>query len=77
MSDEKNVVQDVVETAAEQAEEGVETMKRVDPRVLSRISSDTGQGFMALSVAIWAGTFAYNKFRVAYVGRKAITSTPQ
>lgn len=58
------------------AQDVVDKAKRVDPRVLSRISSDAGQGLMALSVAIWAGTLAVNKLRVAYAGRKAVMTRP-
>lgn len=58
------------------AQDVVDAARRVNPRVLSRISSDAGQGLMALSVAIWAGTLAANKFRGVYAGRKAVMTRP-
>jgi hypothetical protein len=54
------------------ADDAIRTARTINPRVLSRISGDTGQGFIALSVAIWAGTIAVNKFRGAYAGRNAV-----
>lgn len=56
------------------AEDAVNVARRVDPRVLSRISGDTGVGFLALSVSLYAGAVAFAKFRQAYSGRSHITS---
>jgi hypothetical protein len=42
--------------------------------VLSRMSSDTGVGFLALSVAIYSGAVAYTKFRQAASGRSQVIS---
>ncbi len=39
-------------------EEGVKKAKRVSPLGLSRLSGNTGQGFLAMSVAIYAGVYA-------------------
>lgn len=64
--------QDTVEKLEGTAEDAVKTARRINPRVLSRISGDTGQGFIALSVALWAGTIAFNKFRGAYEGRSHV-----
>lgn len=76
----KVVVEPVIDAAAEEAQDTAhkfeDTARRVNPWVLSRISSDTGQGFIALSVALWAGTIAVNKFRGAYAGRTAVMTRP-
>lgn len=83
----KAVAEPVVDATAEEihetaeklegtVEDAVHAARRVNPRVLSRISGDTGQGFIALSVAIWAATIAANKFRGAYAGRSALVTRP-
>lgn len=54
------------------AEDAIQTARRINPWVLSRISSDTGIGFFALSVSIYAGAIAFNKFRGAYSGRSYV-----
>lgn len=59
-------VNDVAEDTVEAA---VRTTHKFSPRVLSRISGDTGVGFLALSVAIYAGAIAVNKFGSAYSQR--------
>lgn len=48
--------------------------RRVDPRVLSRISGDTGVGFLALSVSIYSAALAYAKFRGVYANRSQVIS---
>src|SRR3954465_4314656 len=60
-----------VNDAAEEAVDAVvdatvKTTRKFSPRILSSISSDTGVGFLALSVAIYAGAIAFNKFGAAY-----------
>src|SRR4051812_21050096 len=56
-----------VNDAAEEAvDAAVKTTRKFSPRILSSISSDTGVGFLALSVAIYAGAIAFNKFGAAY-----------
>lgn len=62
----------VLEEAEEKAEEAVRTAKRINPLGLSRLTGNTGQGFLALSVAIFAGTFAVNKFRGVYMTRNQV-----
>lgn len=47
------------------AEETVNRVREVDPKVLSRISGDTAQGFIAVGVSIWAASIASSKFRSA------------
>jgi hypothetical protein len=60
----------VVENGASHAaEETVDTVRRFNPRGLAGLSGDTGTGFLALSVALYAGTIAFNKFRSVYAGR--------
>lgn len=58
-------VQDAAEKIEGTVEETVRTARRVNPKVLQRMSNDTGQGFLALSVAIWAGSLAFGKLRSA------------
>lgn len=83
----KIVTEPVVEKVAEEAQDTAHKLegtiddaahaaRRLDTRVLGHISSDTGQAFMALAVAIWAGTIAGNKFRAAAAGRKALMTRP-
>jgi hypothetical protein len=71
-------VADVAETVSDRAEEiadeAVQTAKRVNVGVLGKMSSDTGVGFLALSMCIWSGTVAYYKFRAAAAGRSQIVS---
>jgi ATP phosphoribosyltransferase regulatory subunit HisZ len=56
------------------AEDAVEAARKVNLGVLSRMSSDTGVGFLALSVAIYSGAVAYTKFRQAASGRSQVIS---
>lgn len=65
-------VQDTAQKLEGTAEDAVKTAKRINPWALSRISRDTGEGFLALAVALWAGTIAVNKFRGAYTGRRYV-----
>jgi len=69
-------VQDIVETVEDVTEEAVNTAKRVNPFALSRLSSNTGQGFLALSVALYASGFAFSKFRGVYTGRSHVLNSP-
>ena len=39
------------------------------PRALAAISSDMGIGFIALSVSLYAGVIAFDRFNSAYHGR--------
>ena len=66
------VAEEVVDDAQEAVEEVADVAKRVNTGVLSRMSSQTGQAFLALSVSIVAATFATNKFRAAYEARKQV-----
>lgn len=79
----KAVGEDVVETVAEEtrdatekiedtAEDALNTARRVNPKILSRISGDTGVGFLALSVSIYSGAVAFHKFRSALAGRSRV-----
>jgi ATP phosphoribosyltransferase regulatory subunit HisZ len=81
----KAAAEPVVEAAAEEArdtanklegtaEDAVEAARKVNLGVLSRMSSDTGVGFLALSVAIYSGAVAYTKFRQAASGRSQVIS---
>lgn len=82
----KAAAEPVVETVAEEAQDTADKLegtaqdaaraaKKVNLGVLRRISSDTGVGFLALSVAIYAGAVAYDKFRQAASGRKQVISS--
>lgn len=67
-------VQDTAEKLEGTAEDAVQTAKRINPRVFSRLTGDTGIGFLALSVSIWAGTIAFNQFRGVFRGSRAMTT---
>lgn len=64
---------DTAETAADLGGTAVKKTgrkaSRVNPWGIAAITGDTGQGFMALTVAIWAGTISFNKFSSAYHNR--------
>jgi hypothetical protein len=75
----KAVAEPVVDATAEEihdtaqklegtAEDAMQAARKFDMRALTRLSSDTGQGFIALSVALWAGSIAFNKFRAVKTG---------
>lgn len=81
----KAVGEDAAETVAEEArdiaqkiegtaEDALDTARRVNPKILSRISGDTGVGFLALAVSIYSGAIAAHKFRAAFSGSKNIVS---
>lgn len=63
------IVEDVEHAAEETVETTKEVSKRINIRGLSAISGDTGTGFLALSVALYAGAVAYNKFSAVVKGR--------
>lgn len=69
-------VVDELEETAEKFEgtmdDAVDTARRINPRAITRIFGNTGQGFMALTVAAWAGTLAFQKFNDAYKGRRDV-----
>lgn len=62
----------VVDLAEAAADKAAQTSKRVSPKALAAISGNTGQGFIALSVAIWAGSVAAHRFNAAYAGRSSV-----
>jgi len=70
----KNAGRAAAEGAEYVAEEVIGTsqkvIKRFSPRGLAAISGDTGTGFLALSVALYAGAIAYNRFQSAFDGRR-------
>lgn len=79
----KDAAEPVAERAAEAArdtgdklegaaQDAYRTVRKVNPGVLGKISSDTGVGFLALSVCIYSGTIAFYKFRNALDARKSI-----
>ena len=65
---------DEAEIVNEKAEETVrvmeDTARRASPRIIRTLTSDTGIGFFALSVSIYAGTIAFSKFNSAYSNRR-------
>jgi hypothetical protein len=64
---------DVTESVAEETVEAVsETTKHVGSRLFSKITSDTSIGFLAMSVSIYAGVIALNKFGLAISRRNAV-----
>jgi hypothetical protein len=70
----KNAGRAAAEGAEYAADEVVETSKqavrRFSPRGLAMITGDTGIGFLALSVSLYAGVIAFNSFHAAYNGRR-------
>lgn len=67
-------VGDAAEVVNDKAEETVDAMantaRRFGPRVINRLTGDTGIGFFALSVSLYAGTIAFSKFNSAYSNRR-------
>ena len=64
--------QPALEEVQEVTEDVVKKAKRVSPLGLGRLSGNTGQGFLAMSVAIYAGVYAVNKFRGVYINRDQV-----
>lgn len=71
VADEARDAADKVEGTVDDA---VNAARRINVGVLGRMSSDTGVGFLALSVSIYAGVIAYTKFRQAASGRTEVIS---
>lgn len=69
-----DAAENVADRAEEIADEAVQAARRVNVGVLGKMSSDTGVGFLALSMCIWSGTVAFYKFRAAASGRSQIIS---
>lgn len=65
---------DTAEKVEGTAHDVADAVRKVDVGVLGKMSSDTGVGFLALSVCIYSGAVAYAKFRQAASGRKQIIS---
>ena len=65
---------DAAEKLEGTAEDAVNAAKRINVGVLGKISSDTGVGFLALSVSLYSGAIAYAKFRQALSGRSQVIS---
>lgn len=81
----RDAAEPVVEAVADEArdtaekvegtvDDAVRAARKINPGVLGKMSSDTGVGFLALSVAIYSGTIAYVKFRQAASGRSQVIS---
>jgi hypothetical protein len=64
------------DTAEEAVDVAVQTTRKFSPRILSSISSDTGVGFLALSVAFYAGAVAFKKFGDAYSQSSRVMRSP-
>lgn len=65
---------DTAEKVEGTVDDAVQAATRVNVGVLGKMSSDTGVGFLALSVAIYAGAVAFSKFRQAASGRQQVIS---
>lgn len=63
---------DAVQKAEATADDAVNVMRKVDPKILSRISGDTGVAFLALSASLYSAAIAFNKFRTVYQGRSQV-----
>ena len=70
----EEVAEEVADNVEEVAEEAVRQVRRVNVGVLGKMSSDTGVGFLALSICIYSGTVAFMKFRQAASGSSNIIS---
>lgn len=61
---------DAAEAVNDRAEETVDAMsntaRRFGPRLFRKLTGDTGIGFFALSVSLYAGGIAFSKFNSAY-----------
>jgi hypothetical protein len=79
----KAVAEDVADTVVDETRDTLDKLeqtgedvmgaaRRVNPRTLSRISGDTGMGFLALSVSLYTGAVAISKFRAVYAGRSSV-----
>lgn len=66
---------DAADKFEDTADDAVRAAQRVDVGMLGKISSDTGVGFLALSVSIYSGIIAYTKFRQAVSGRSQVIAT--
>jgi hypothetical protein len=56
----------------EGAEKVVEAGKRINPKALTFISSETGMGFLALALGVGAFAFAGRRFSGAIAARKQV-----
>lgn len=81
----RHAAEPVVEAVADEARDTAEKVegtvndvadaaRRIDVGVLGKMSSDTGVGFLALSVCIYSGAVAYAKFRQAASSRSNVIS---
>lgn len=57
--------QPIVEGVEDAAEQAADTAKKFDVRAMSRGLNNSGQGAIALSIAVTAATFAFDRFRKA------------
>lgn len=55
------------------AQDAVTAARKLNPQVLSRLSGDTGIAFLAVSMSLWSGAIAFNKFRQVLSGRGHVT----
>jgi hypothetical protein len=65
-------VHELGEEAAEKAKVVERAAKRIDTRVLGWMASDTGQGFLGVAVVVFAGGFAFRKFRAVGKGAEVL-----
>lgn len=67
--EESSHLTEIVEDAGEEV---ADTAKRINVRRLSALTGDTGIGFLALSVSMYAGAIAYKQFRNVVHNRGAV-----
>jgi hypothetical protein len=65
-------IRDTVDKLEDTADDAMQAARRINPRVLTRMSSDMGIGFFALSVSLYAAGLAVGKFRGAYADRNQV-----
>jgi hypothetical protein len=65
---------DAADKLEDTADDVIQAARRVNVGVLGKMSSDTGVGFLALSVCIYSGVIAYTKFRQAASGGSQVIS---
>lgn len=62
----------VVNFGEKAAKRAARTSRRLDSQALAILTGDMGQGFIALSVSLWAATISFNKFNAAYAAKNNV-----
>lgn len=76
LADAAEELRDTGEKLEGTAQDAAKAAKRLNPGGLAALTGNTGQGFLALSVALYASAIAYSKFRGVYLERGRALKTP-